>query len=190
MPPSEGDPPPIDPENVRAALAAITASRPFKTSPQLTNFLRFVVETALAGRADRLKGYTVAVEALGRGAGFDPQSDPIVRVEAIRLRAALARYYTNGGAGDAVVIELPRGRYVPRFRWNGAQSDPPAAGPAAPAAAGWLATRLDSRRLLEQNRAELQALRDGIVTIRATLRESQRLLRLVSNRRFDPLAQA
>ena len=80
-------------------------------------FLRFVVETTLAGRADRLKGYTVGVEALGRRDDFDPQVDAIVRVEAIRLRAALARYYSGAGASDHR-IEMPRGGYVPQFGWR------------------------------------------------------------------------
>jgi hypothetical protein len=75
-----------------------------------------VVEAALAGCADRLKAYTIAVEALGRGENFDPQTDPIVRVEAVRLRRALAAYYAGPGAHDPLIIELPRGRYVPTFR--------------------------------------------------------------------------
>ena len=65
-----------------------------------------------------LKGYTIATEALGRDDNFDPQIDPIVRVEAGRLRYALEHYYSNGGAGDPVVIELPRGSYVPTFHRN------------------------------------------------------------------------
>jgi hypothetical protein len=116
MPPSEGDPATVDPGEVRAALATIAASRPFKTSPKLTSFLRFVVETTLAGEGRRLKGYTIGVEALGRGENFDPQADPIVRVEAVRLRRALAAYYVGEGSHDPVIIGLPRGRYVPTFR--------------------------------------------------------------------------
>ena len=71
---------------------------------------------ALAGRSDRIKGYTIGVHALGRGESFDPQTDPIVRVEAGRLRRALARYYAGAGSTDPLVIELPRGGYVPTFR--------------------------------------------------------------------------
>ena len=106
-----------DANDVRAALARICTSRPLDTSPKLTSFLRFVVEVTLAGHGHRLKGYTIGVEALGRAASFDPQIDPIVRVEAIRLRAALARYYSGAGAHDSVVIDMPRGHYVAQFRW-------------------------------------------------------------------------
>src|SRR5262249_19337461 len=87
---------------VRAALERIVASSTFRTSTQLAAFLRFVIEAALAGQSDRIKGYTIAVEALGRTPDFDPQTDPIVRVEAGRLRRALERYYANGGSGDPI----------------------------------------------------------------------------------------
>jgi hypothetical protein len=116
MPSSVGGERTPAPDDIRAALTRIAVSRPFGASPKLTSFLRFVVEATLAGRADRLKGYTIGVEALGRAASFDPQTDPIVRVEAVRLRRALAAYYAGQGAGDPVIIGLPLGRYVPTFR--------------------------------------------------------------------------
>src|SRR5262245_48079482 len=85
---------------VQAALNRILASECFRTSPQLGAFLRYVVEAALGGRAASLKGYTIGVEALGRDQNFDPQSDPIVRVEATRLRRAMERYYAGTGSAD------------------------------------------------------------------------------------------
>ena len=104
----------------RSALERILASEAFRTSPQLGAFLRFVVEAALDGRGASLKGYTIGVEALGRNPRFDPQADPIVRVEATRLRRAMERYYAGAGRDETVVIELPRGSYVPVFRRRGA----------------------------------------------------------------------
>jgi tetratricopeptide (TPR) repeat protein len=106
----------ISVDEVQHALASIVASPAFSASPQLAAFLRFVVEAALDGQSDRIKGYTIAVEALGRDASFDPQSDPIVRVEAGRLRRALDRYYAEAGQNDPIVIDLPRGSYVPVFQ--------------------------------------------------------------------------
>src|SRR5215468_2659059 len=103
-------------EEVRAALAHMAGSEAFRGSPQLVCFLRYVVEETLRGASDRIKGYTIAVEALGRAENFDPQADPIVRVEAMRLRRALQRYYANGGRDDAVQIVMPLGSYVPEFR--------------------------------------------------------------------------
>jgi len=114
---------------VQAALDRILASESFRTSPQLGAFLRFVVEAALGGRAASLKGYTIGVEALGRDPGFDPQLDPIVRVEATRLRRAMERYYAGAGSDDPVVIDLPRGSYAPVFLRRGARAEPPPPAP-------------------------------------------------------------
>lgn len=101
---------------VRAELERLLASDAFRNAPQLAAFLTYVVERKLAGRAGDLKGYTIAVEALGRPADFDPQSDPIVRVEAGRLRRALSIYYAEEGANNPVRIMIPVGAYVPTFR--------------------------------------------------------------------------
>src|SRR3954447_22747389 len=120
--------------DVRVALERMATSEAFRGSPQLVAFLRYVVEATLRGTGDRIKGYTIAVEALGRGENFDPQADPIVRVEAMRLRRALGRYYANGGKFDPVLIELPLGSYVPAFHRNTLLA-PPDEKPAAPAPA-------------------------------------------------------
>ena len=90
-----------------------------RSSPQLTAFLRFVVEAVLEGSSDRIKGYVIAVEVLKRGAQFNPQIDPIVRVEATRLRRTLERYYAGEGAEDAIVIALPRWRCAAGLRHGG-----------------------------------------------------------------------
>src|SRR5262249_14142846 len=110
------------------SLDRLVASDAFRGRPQLGAFLRYVADAALGGRAASLKGYTIGVEALGRDARFDPQTDPIVRVEATRLRRALERYYAGGGSGDPLVIDLPRGTYVPVFMRRGAPSQPPSTG--------------------------------------------------------------
>jgi hypothetical protein len=103
-------------DEVRAAVDRIVSSDMLQQSPQLAAFLRLIVKATLRGEAGRIKGYTIAIEALGRDEGFDTQADPIVRVQAGRLRRALQRYYTGPGAKDGIVIELPRGYYVPTFR--------------------------------------------------------------------------
>lgn len=102
---------------IRACLARVLASDAFRAAPQLSAFLGFIVERAVEGRSSELKGYTIAVEAFGRSTDFDPQTDPIVRVEAGRLRRALAQYYAGEGAGDPLRITMPVGAYVPAFDW-------------------------------------------------------------------------
>ena len=103
------------PDEVRAQLERMMASDDFIRSPQLGAFLRFVVESVLQGKSDRIKAYTIGVDVLRRDAKFDPQLDPIVRVEATRLRRTIDRYYAGLGADDAIRIDLPRGSYVPTF---------------------------------------------------------------------------
>lgn len=110
--------PPSDTE-IRTALARVISSPGFRSSPRLSSFLSFVVETALSGHSERIKGYTIAVEALGREKDFDPQGNSLVRVEAIRLRRVLEDYYAGPGQHDSLVIKLPRGSYVPTFNRSG-----------------------------------------------------------------------
>jgi hypothetical protein len=78
-------------------------------------FLSYVVEEVLAGRADRIKAYSIAIEVFGRDASFDPQSDPVVRIEAGHVRRELERYYLTGGQRDPLLISIPTGGYVPTF---------------------------------------------------------------------------
>ncbi|MFZ5451583.1 MAG: hypothetical protein ACOZF2_06900 [Thermodesulfobacteriota bacterium] len=103
-------------EAIRQQLAKILTSPQFVNSPNLQNFLSFIVEKTLAGKAGDIKGYTVATQVLGRKADFDPNLDPIIRIQAGRLRRALEQYYQAQGKSAAVVIEVPKGSYVPVFR--------------------------------------------------------------------------
>jgi adenylate cyclase len=116
-------------EEVRAQLARIIASPEFVAPERARGFLRYVVEETLAGHADRLKGYTIAVEVFERDESFDSQADPVVRIEAGRLRRALERYHLVAGRADPVLIEIPKGGYVPTFSYRAAPAldEPPAA---------------------------------------------------------------
>ncbi len=102
---------------VLGSLKHILNSPEFKSAPQLQAFLHFVVDAALNDQTEKLKGITIAVEALGRDANFDPDKDPIVRVEAARLRSRLSKYYEGSGASDPVRISIPKGGYAPAFEF-------------------------------------------------------------------------
>jgi len=78
---------------VAAHLNRIFGSKAFRQADRLKRFLTFIVEEAIAGRGERLKEFVVGVEVFGKDDSFDPRNDPIVRVQARRLRAQLARYY-------------------------------------------------------------------------------------------------
>jgi adenylate cyclase len=120
--------------DVRAALERILASRCFEQAGRSSSFLRFVVEQTLAGQGERLKGYTVAVEVFGRPPDFDAQSDPLVRVEAGRLRRRLIEYYADEGRDDPVRIDLPRGSYSVVSTLSSARSHDEPVAPASSAA--------------------------------------------------------
>src|SRR5262245_1258025 len=97
---------------VRDALERILRSRCFEHATRASDFLRFVVGKTLAGERDQLKGYTIAIHVFGRPADFDAKSDPLVRVEALRLRQRLTEYYAGDGSAERVKLDLPRGGYV------------------------------------------------------------------------------
>jgi hypothetical protein len=101
--------------DVEHALRRVLASDPFVNAPALAAFLNFIVRETLAGREDRIKAYTIAVGALDRPPDFDPNENPLVRVQARRLRAALDRYHLTDGRDAPLRIELPIGSYVPLF---------------------------------------------------------------------------
>ena len=100
---------------VRAALDSLIANAEFGASERRRAFLRFVVEEELAGRGHSLKGFTIAIAVFGRDETFDPKTDPVVRLEALRLRRDLAIYYAGPGADDPICISMPKGGYVPLF---------------------------------------------------------------------------
>lgn len=131
-----GDDPPIPDDaagarsvskaHVRKALSALLKSDSFAGSGQLSDFLTFIVHRTLEGEADSIKAYTIAVDALGKGEDFDPQTNAAVRVAAGRLRQTLGLYNADleqqvregwRAKNRPVAIELKRGTYVPTFRY-------------------------------------------------------------------------
>jgi adenylate cyclase len=106
------------PDVVRQQVERICEASDFAHSERLKRFLRFIVDETLSGRGDRLKAYAIALSVFERDQSFDPQADPIVRIEAGRLRRALEHYYFTDGIHDPVSITVPKGCYVPQFAWR------------------------------------------------------------------------
>jgi TolB-like protein len=104
-----------DPKAIEEQLRRILSRPQFDATARQKKFLRFVTQMFLEGRADEIKGYTVATDVFGRQTDFDPSTDPIVSVEARRLRRALEHYYLVAGKQDPVRIDIPKGSYVPSF---------------------------------------------------------------------------
>ena len=114
----------ISPSAVRDQLERVLLADGFKRSPRMAGFLRFVVSETLAGNADRLKEYAIAIDVFGRDTSFDPNTSAVVRVEASRLRHRLQEYFLGPGCDDPIEIALPPGSYVPRFKSRSRHDDP------------------------------------------------------------------
>jgi len=100
---------------VRGQVDRILQSGPLARVNRTRKLFQYIVDQTLSGSSKRLKQYSIATEALGRGADFDPDTDPIVRLEASKLRRALDDYYLRAGANDPVRISVPKGSYAPMF---------------------------------------------------------------------------
>ena len=104
-------------DEVRAYLRTLIGSSDLGASERNRRFLAYVVEETLEGRAERIKAYSIALAAFDRGEDFDPLTDPIVRIEARRLRQSLEHYYLTAGKSDPIRIDIPKGSYFATFEY-------------------------------------------------------------------------
>lgn len=109
---------------VQEALARVLKSRYFSGSPRLSLFLRYVVEHTLEGEFSILKETCIGIAIFDKEATYDPKQEPIVRVEARRLRARLDEYYLSTGAQDTIRIRLPKGGYQAIFEETAITPEP------------------------------------------------------------------
>lgn len=105
----------LDKELILSYLDEICASPLFVKSQQQRSILRYIVNETLAGRGDQIKGYSIAVEAIGRKGDFDPNTDSIIRAQIHHLRTKLNAYYTGPGKNDKLQIQIPLNSYHPNF---------------------------------------------------------------------------
>ncbi|CAH0341221.1 hypothetical protein [Rhizobium sp. CECT 9324] len=104
-----------DRDEISQALRTILASQTFSRSERLRSFLKFVVEMEQLGRGHQLKGYTIGIDVFSRDEAFDPGTDPLVRVQAGKLRRLLNQFYADEGRNQQVRIRIPIGGYVPIY---------------------------------------------------------------------------
>lgn len=108
-----------NPADIRAQMDCVLESAELAGSSRRRALLRFLVEEALAGRSQQLKGFTIGMAVFARDETFDANADPVVRLEAGRLRRSLDSYYADEGRQDALRITIPKGAYQPHFEWQG-----------------------------------------------------------------------
>jgi TolB-like protein len=115
-----------DQSAIREQLNRVLKSGPFRQSQRRQRFLEYLVNETLAGRGERLKAYNIALAVFDRPETFDPVVNPVVRIEAARLREKLREYYDTDGRSDPIRIELPKGSYTPHIEFRQAATpDPP-----------------------------------------------------------------
>jgi hypothetical protein len=105
----------VEVDSARGQVERIVHSKAFETSEVHRRLLQYLAEKSLAGEADRLKEYVVGLEAFGKPSTYDPKQDSIVRLQAGRLRQKLATYYQTEGAGDQLLVSLPKGAFKLNF---------------------------------------------------------------------------
>ncbi len=129
-----------DPAVITVEIEKLAASSCFRKAERCLRLLRYLTDRTLEGRAGDLKEYVLGVAVFERPDSYDPRTDPVVRLEARRLRLKLAEYYQSEGANDDVVIDLPKGAYVPQFRFRVVPDVSPPTAPAksAPLVPRWI----------------------------------------------------
>ena len=108
----------IQAEDIHDQVDRIIASPVLEHSPRLKELFEYIVNEFIAGRAERIKGFSIGEAIYSSGDRFDSESNSIVRVEVGRLRQRLTEYYQTSGRADPVIIDIPKGSYVPRFAQN------------------------------------------------------------------------
>lgn len=116
----------------REELRRVLQSRQFAGAPKRARFLEFVCEQTFLGNGDKLNEFLIGVEVYDRGSEFNPQKDPIVRVQAHEIRRSLKKYYEESGATNTLRIDLPAGHYVPVFSRTFPEASEPEAPPSPP----------------------------------------------------------
>src|SRR3954454_19961338 len=105
----------VDVETVRSQIDRLIQSKAFETSEVHRRLLQYLAEKSLTGEAERLKEYTIGLEAFSKPPTYDPKHDSIVRLQVGRLRQKLATYYSTEANGDAILVSLPKGAFKLNF---------------------------------------------------------------------------
>lgn len=162
----DGRTPTVD--QVRGQAEKIMQTGPLARVNRARKLFQYIVDQTLGGNSKRLKQYSIATEALGRGTDFDPDTDPIVRLEASKLRRALDDYYLRSGSSDPVRISIPKGSYVPVFELLDGKSGESKADPAPAGIVNYGTQTLSVQRLLiippqvQLKNGAAQTLTDGL----------------------------
>src|ERR1700722_16543792 len=113
----------LDQTELLPQVEIILHSEAFRSSEVLRRLLRFLADKYVAGEADQLKEYTIAIDGLDKPSSYDPRHDSTVRIQVGRLRQKLAEYYRTEGKDDPIIVELPKGHFKLSWEPRAAKAD-------------------------------------------------------------------
>lgn len=105
----------ISPVQKRELLTRIANTPHLNRSVRLTELLTYLVERSIGEVAEGLREQEIGTNVFGRDPNYDTGQDNIVRVQVSQLRKKLESYFSQEGSKEPVVIEIPRGGYLPIF---------------------------------------------------------------------------
>ena len=152
----------LERDAIIGCVERIVRSRSFRASNRNRRFLRRVVEMELDGKGGEVSGFLIGSEVFRRGPAFDHQKDPIVRIEASKLRRDLEHYYLTAGRGERILISIPKGGYRPHFEEREPEASETAAAIALDAAGLAVASVRVSGALAEAQPPLRARLADGL----------------------------
>jgi hypothetical protein len=113
------------PDQRATLVERVLASNQFKASLRLREFLRYIADCAIKESPEAATEQQIGVHVFNRIPGYNSSEDSIVRTHARLLRQKLAEYFSSEGGGEPIIIEVPKGHYLPIFRPR--HSEPPPA---------------------------------------------------------------
>jgi adenylate cyclase len=101
-------------EQVREHVRHVCDSAEFRGKKTLCQLLTYLIEETLAGRAEDIKGYSIAVDVFDKDHTFNPDLNPLVRINVGRLRRSLELYYSRAEDMPFRIV-IPIGNYATQF---------------------------------------------------------------------------
>jgi hypothetical protein len=99
-----------------ALLERIAASSQLKRAARLQELLFYIANRSLDARSEIVHEQQIGVDVFRRSEGYDTGADNIVRTNVSDLRKRIEAYFDSEGSDETLILEIPRGSYIPVFK--------------------------------------------------------------------------